>query len=69
MTSEVTIDEMIMVCLSGDVDLRLAGLTLLTASQKTCAKIENCDMEIFQTTFQYSLKSGAADERQRLISK
>lgn len=54
-------------CLSDDVNLRLAGLTLLVASQRTVAPLHPFEMDILQETLPYSLKSHVADHRQRVL--
>ena len=54
-------------CLSDDVNLRLAGLTLLVASQRTVAPLHPLEMNILQETLPYSLKSHVSDHRQRVL--
>ena len=54
-------------CLSDDVNLRLASLTLLVASQRTVAPLHPLEMNILQDTLPYSLKSHVSDHRQRVL--
>lgn len=54
-------------CLSDDVNLRLAGLTLLVASQRTVAPLHPLEMNFLQKTLPYSLKSHVSDHRQRVL--
>jgi hypothetical protein len=52
---------------SEDVDLRLAGLAALTASQRTVNPLPEMELEILRKTFPYSLKSPLSDIRQRVL--
>ena len=54
-------------CFSQDVDLRLAGLTVLVASQKTVAPMHPLEMELLKNALPHSLKSHVPDHRQRVL--
>ena len=54
-------------CFSQDVDLRLAGLTVLVASQKTVAPMHPLEMELLKKALPHSLKSHVPDHRQRVL--
>jgi hypothetical protein len=63
----VTAKELEWVCLSNDIDLRLLGLTVLTASQRVLSPMQPMELRILQETLPYSLKSPVADVRQRVL--
>lgn len=63
----LTIEELESVCLSEDIDLRLAGLAVLTASQRTVNPMAIDELNILKSTLPYSLKSPLADIRQRVL--
>lgn len=59
--------ELCMACVSADDDIRLAGLTILTASNKTSDPINSNEINFLKSYLKFSLKSPESDRRQRVI--
>lgn len=59
--------ELCWACMSNDEITRLLALTLLTASQRTIARMESHELGILKATLRYSLKTPLADHRHRVM--
>ena len=66
-SAALSLSELRLGCISGDIDIRLTSLLVIVASHKPITPLVERELVVFMETFIFSLKDSEADHRHRIL--